>query len=483
MRPLLCASLEAATTAELCASRDGVDPAVDLIELRLDSVKDPNVGRVLEGRKRPVIVTCRPTWEGGRFNGSEEERHRILSEAIEAGADYVDVEWRAGFDDLVKKRGGKGIVLSMHDFEGVPSDLESQYRMMRAMEPEIVKVAVHVRKLSDMCSLLQLGRSGTERERLVLVGMGPVGQISRVLASHFGSCWSYAGENVAPGQISVSRMLKEFRFKSISVASDVYGVVGSPISHSVSPAMHNAAFGNEGIDAVYVPIEAADIEDFVAFAKAIKFRGVSVTAPFKSDVVKHLDEIDDLGEFIGAINTISMKDGRWMGMNSDVPGFLMPLSGRINLQGLRVSVIGSGGSSRAVAVALDSAGARVTICARNIKRAEIVASLVGGQAAVFPPVKGTWDILVNTTPIGTYPLTDLTPLEKDTLVGGQVVYDLVYNPPKTRLLAEAERAGCQVVGGLDMLVSQAKLQFEWWTGRSVSHAVLHDAALVSLGMY
>lgn len=482
MRPLLCASLEAATTAELCASRDCVDPAVDLIELRLDSVKDPNVGQVLEGRKRPVIVTCRPTWEGGRFNGSEEERHRILAEAIEAGADYVDVEWRAGFNDLVKSREGRGIVLSMHDFEGVPSDLESQYRMMRAMEPEVVKVAVHVRKLSDMCSLLQLRRSGSEREQLVLVGMGPVGQISRVLASHFGSRWSYAGENVAPGQLSISRMLEEFRFKSISASSDVYGVVGSPISHSVSPAMHNAAFENAGIDAVYVPIEAVDIEDFIAFTQAIKLRGASVTAPFKRDVIGHLDEIDSLGKFVGAVNTIRMEDDRWIGMNSDVPGFLMPLSGRINLEGLRVSVLGAGGAARAVAVALDSAGARVTICARNIERAESVASLVGGNTAAFPPVKETWDILVNTTPIGTYPLTDLTPLEKDALKGGQVVYDLVYNPPKTRLLAEAERAGCQIVGGLDMLVSQAKLQFEWWTGRSVSYSVLHDAALASLGM-
>ena len=483
MQPLLCASLEAATTAELCASRDGVDPAVDLIELRLDSVKDPNVGRVLEGRKRPVIVTCRPTWEGGRFNGSEEERHRILAEAIEAGADYVDVEWRAGFDDLVKSRDGKGIVLSMHDFEGVPSDLESQYRTMRAMEPEVVKVAVHVRKLSDMCPLLKLRRSDVEREQLVLVGMGSAGQISRVLASHFGSRWSYAGENVAPGQISISRMLKEFRFKSISVSSDVYGVVGSPISHSVSPAMHNAAFEHEGIDAVYVPVEAVDVEDLIAFTEAIKLRGVSVTAPFKSDVVEHLNEIDSLGEFVGAVNTIRMEEGRWMGMNSDVPGFLMPLIGRINLEGLRVAVLGAGGAARAVAVALGSVGASVTICARNIERAESVALLVGGKTAAFPPVKGTWDVLVNTTPIGTYPLADLTPLEEDALRGGQVVYDLVYNPPKTRLLAEAERAGCRVVGGLDMLVAQAKLQFEWWTGRSVPHSVLHDAALASLGMY
>ena len=268
MRPLLTASLEAETTAALRARRDAVDSAVDLVELRLDSVEDPDARQALAGRQRRVIVTCRPTWEGGRFKGSEEERHRILADALAAGADYVDVEWRAGFADLVGTRGGRGIVLSMHDFNGVPSDLASRCRAMRATGAEVVKLAVRAHALGDLLPLLQLGRSASPSERLALVGMGPAGQASRLLAAHFGSCWSYGGERVAPGQISVARMLQEFRFQAVSAASHVYGVVGAPIGHSVSPAMHNAAFAAAGIDAVYVPLEAADVDDFLTFARA-----------------------------------------------------------------------------------------------------------------------------------------------------------------------------------------------------------------------
>ncbi len=480
MSPRLCVSLEAPTTAALCARRDAVDPAVDLVELRLDSVADPDVGRVLAGRGRPVVVTCRPTWEGGRFTGSEEERRRLLTQAVDAGADYVDVEWRAGFDDLVRRRGGQGIVLSMHDFEGVPADLAARYRAMRATGAEVVKLAVRARRLCDTLPLLELGRAAAAEEAVALIGMGPAGQPSRILAARFGSCWCYAGDQVAPGQIAAERMLGEFRFKMVSADSAVYGVLGAPIAHSVSPAMHNAAFAAERIDAVYVPLEAQDIDDFATFAAAVGLAGASVTAPFKLDVFDRLDEVDPLGQRVGAVNTLRVYDGRWFGMNSDVPGFLEPLRARLDLAGRRATVLGAGGAARAVAVGLSSAGARVTISARNRARALRVAALVGGTVAAMPPPRGSWDILVNATPIGTAPRSDETPLEAARL-DGHLVFDLVYNPIQTRLLTDAQAAGCETLGGLAMLVAQARRQFEWWTGRRPAEAVLRAAAQARLG--
>src|SRR5207249_10602401 len=145
-KPLLCVTVTAPTMAELRRQRDEVVDA-DLIELRLDSVSDPDVAGALAGRRRPVIVTCRPEWEGGRFKGAEEDRRRLLGEAQMLGAEYVDIEWRAHFDDLVSKSGGRRVVLSYHDFDGVPADLAGLVQAMRSTGAEVVKVAVSTRKL------------------------------------------------------------------------------------------------------------------------------------------------------------------------------------------------------------------------------------------------------------------------------------------------------------------------------------------------
>jgi len=191
-RPLLCVTVTAETTADLRAKRDAVGDA-DLVELRLDTVRDPSAAAALEGRRRPVIVTCRPTWEGGSFAGSEEERKRILAEALSLGAEYVDIEWRAGFDDLIARTRGRRIVISSHDFDGLPIDLAARAHAMRSTGAEVVKIAAQMKSLSDCLPLLALGaqRSGTGAQ--VLIGMGPYGAATRVLAGRFGSAWTYAG--------------------------------------------------------------------------------------------------------------------------------------------------------------------------------------------------------------------------------------------------------------------------------------------------
>src|SRR5262245_45255607 len=192
MRPLLCVTVTAPTTAELRLRRDAVC-AGDLVELRLDSVSDPDVAGALAGRRRPVVVTCRPRWEGGAFDGSEEERRRLLTEALALGAEYVDVEWRARSDELMSLTRGQRIVLSMHDYDGVPLDLADQVRAMGATGADVVKVAVRPRCLRDCLSLLEIGRARSQHADLVLIGMSEYGLVTRVLPARFGSVWTYAG--------------------------------------------------------------------------------------------------------------------------------------------------------------------------------------------------------------------------------------------------------------------------------------------------
>ena len=471
--PQLCVTVTADTTRGLRAARDAVREA-DLVELRLDGVRDLDVAGALADRTRPVIMTCRAVRDGGRYEGDEEERRAHLTEALARGADYVDLEWRGLPDPLLAAHASR-VVLSTHDFERMPEDLAVRYRAMRASGAAVVKIAAQARRLTDLVPLADLGRRiERDGERAVLIGMGAAGMPSRILAGRFGSCWSYAGD-VAPGQIGAGRLLEEFRFRSVSRQSAVYGVLGAPITHSLSPAMHNAAFTAGGHDAVYLPLEAADADDGLSFATAFDVVGLSVTAPFKEAMFTRTIGADPISRRIGAVNTLRRTDRGWVGMNSDVQGFLEPLKRRLDPRGMRASVVGAGGAAKAVAMALVDAGTAVTIHARVAARAERAAEATGCAAGRLPPAAGSWDLLVNATPVGTSPDVTDTPVPASALTG-RFVYDLVYNPPVTQLMKDAGVAGCETLGGLEMLIAQARRQFEWWMGAAPDAAVFARAA-------
>ena len=474
--------MTASTTADLRRRRDSVEDA-DLVELRLDGVNDLDVAGALAGRTRPVIVTCRPGWEGGSFHGSEDERRRILGSALSLGAEYVDVEWRAGFADLLDQTGGRRIVLSFHDFLSVPPDLVSILGAMQACGTEIIKLATKANRLSDCLPLLALHDEARGVGRLVLIAMGEAGLASRVLAARFGSIWTYAGQLAELGQVGPSELLHQYRLRSLGGCTDVYGLVGSPVSHSVSPAMHNAAFRAAGNDAVYLPLPAADVDDFVTFARAMKLKGASVTIPYKVELCARVDERDDAADRIGAINTVRITNGRWHGRNTDASGFLQPLldSGK-PMRDARVAILGAGGSARAVAVALSGTGAELTVHTRHKQQGRRLAALVGARTGPWPLAPGSWDVLVNCTPVGMHPRVAESPVPAASLTG-HLVYDLVYNPRVTRLLQDAAARGCRTIGGLDMLVAQAAEQFAWWTGAEPPPGVMRAAAIDRLSEF
>jgi 3-dehydroquinate dehydratase/shikimate dehydrogenase len=276
MSSLLCETVAGGSMAELLAGRDAV-AAADMVELRLDGVAEVDVADALRARRLPAIVTCRPVWEGGRFDGSEEERRRLLVDALACGAEYVDIEWRAvredsglgGFGDLVSAHPSR-VVVSAHDFAGVPADVHGDARAMRATGAAVIKVAVTARRLSDTLPLLEIAHGGDA----VVVGMGDAGLPSRLLASRFGSRWTYAGAGVAPGQIPALQMVDRFRFRSIGAPTALYGVVGVSALQSRLPGRFNQAFEAAGVDAVCVPLGSADADDARAFTSALGFAGV-----------------------------------------------------------------------------------------------------------------------------------------------------------------------------------------------------------------
>ena len=469
----LCVTIGAPTIAALRERRDSAAREADLVELRLDTVADPDVAGALAGRRCPVIVTCRASWEGGYYRGSEESRLRLLHEAWLAGADYVDVEF-AALDSApwVAAARGERVIVSSHHFEGVPDDLAGRHRALCASGAAVAKLAVTAPGLRDCTRLAALSPRADGRQ--VLLAMGAPGLVTRIAPGRFHSAWTYAGEGWAPGQLPAWRLRDEFRFGQISDRAALYGVAARPSGHSLSPVMHNAAFQAAGLDAVYVPLEALDAADLFEFADALDLQGASVTIPFKTDVLRHC-EPDQLARETGAVNTLVRRNGQWLGCNTDIAGLLAPLAGRVDLTNLRVTILGAGGASRAAALAFTKAGAQVTICARRSEQAADVASAIGTRVAGFPPSRGSWDLLVNTTPVGMHPDIDATPCPRSVL-DGQLVYDLIYNPPLTRLLREAGEAGLATLGGLDMLVAQAEAQFEIWTGQPAAPDVMRRAA-------
>jgi 3-dehydroquinate dehydratase / shikimate dehydrogenase len=475
---LLCETVTARSTADLRAARDAA--VADMVELRLDGVGDLDVGGALADRSKPVLVTCRPEWEGGQFTGSEEERHRILAQALDHGADFVDVEWatlhgvhKPDFSDIVNRAPSR-IVVSSHDFDGVPRDLDARARDMRGFGASVIKIAVMPQRLRDTLPLLEIGRHGDA----VVVGMGPAGVPTRLLAARFGSRWSYAGNGVAPGQIPASRMLSQFRFHDVGPATRIFGVVSSIALHSFSPLLHNTAFAAGGIDAIYVPLQTTEFSDFETFAAALGIEGVSVTIPFKGDALRSAASADDLTRKVGAANTLKRVGDTWEAANTDVAGFLAPLEdvfGR-SLDGVRASVIGGGGAARAVIVALLSCGARVSVHTRRPEQArEVIGSLGRDEAQVGAwPIPDDWDLLVNCTPLGSSTVVEESPLPGGPF-GGRLVYDLTYSAGESRLVREAREAGCQTLDGLPMLIAQAERQFEWWIGRPPVPGVMRQA--------
>ena len=471
----LCATVAGQTMAEIRRARDAADGA-DLIEVRLDGVTDLDVAGALEGRRRPVVITCRPTWEGGRFDGSEDERRHVLESAVALGAEFIDVEAIAACaPDIIRARRGRGVVVSMHQFTATGNDIVARYRTLRSMGAEISKLSVMTPTLSASLPLFDLADSAAAQPPShILVAMGQAGVPARLLATRLNNRWTYAGDGAAPGQLPLDRMLREFRFRRIRSDSAVYGVAGSPVGHSLSPVMHNAGFAAAGVSATYLPFETSSAEDFVRCARRLGLRGASITAPLKVAMMAYVDDVDPLARRVGAINTIIVRDNRWLGANTDVEGFLAPLSGRIALKGVRATVLGAGGAARAVAVALSHQGAAVTVSARKPEAAREIAQLAGGTVGTFPPRCGSWDVLVNATPAGSTkdPANPIAGAALD----GEIVFDLVYAPAETQLLADARAAGCLPIGGLEMLIAQAERQFELWTGQRPPAGLFQAAA-------
>lgn len=278
---------------------------------------------------------------------------------------------------------------------------------------------------------------------------------------------------------------------NISGKTKLCVIIGDPVEHSLSPAMHNAAYKELGIDDEFVFVAARvnvkDVQRVTDAVRAMNIRGLTCTIPHKLEVMKYLDEIDPVAQKIGAVNTVVNNNGVLKGYNTDWLGVTTPVLAAMNresLNGLRACILGAGGAARAAAYGLREKGADVTIANRTIENAQLLADELGNgtQACTLTDVNSDYDILVNTTPLGMHPHEDISPVSEQVFKNGQIVLDAVYVPYETTFLKQAKQAGTTILHGIDMLLYQGTAQFELYTGKKAPEKVMRQALLTHFGI-
>jgi shikimate dehydrogenase len=264
--------------------------------------------------------------------------------------------------------------------------------------------------------------------------------------------------------------------------TQIYGVIGYPLGHTLSPVMHNAAFKANGLNAVYLSFETRDLPGALAWMRALVIRGMSVTIPYKTAVIPLLDGVDDLAKKIGAVNTIINKGGRLIGTNTDALGAFRALKEKTKLSGKTGLIVGAGGVARAIGFLLKEKGVGLTLTNRSRKNGEELADFLNCPFLPLEEIsKVESDLLVQTTPIGMVPHEDQCLLEPENLKKGMIVMDVIYNPLETRLLRMARDRGCTPINGLTMFIHQGAEQFRRWTGLHPPLAEMTEAVKTGLG--
>jgi len=252
----------------------------------------------------------------------------------------------------------------------------------------------------------------------------------------------------------------------INAQTQLYGIIGNPLQHSLSPIIHNGAFKRMGMNAVYLTFEIENLTEAMIGIRGLGIRGVSVTIPFKTQVAPYLDQVDGIVGEIKAINTISNEGGKLTGYNTDWCGAMEALEEKVDLRNKRVIILGAGGAARAIAWGLRERNCKVFIINRSPDKARNLASEFGFNYSPISCMNALDPhVIINATSVGMYPNNKESPLPKEVLKAGMTVMDIVYHPLKTKLLREAEERGCQTIDGLEMLARQGTAQFQIWTGR------------------
>ena len=515
---LLCSSLTASTKhGMLEEAREAKKAGADVVELRLDFLEDFDPSRDLEemirGFELPCIVTYRPSWEGGKYEGDDAPRLAALKLAMEIGAAYIDVEFLIAqvFMASVQAEIEQGkeyktkIIVSSHDYEATASDddLRKLVKAIRAVGADIVKFATTGQDISDGNRVLSIVKeASTIGIPIIGLCMGEKGQATRILAPKYGGYLTFGAlspeRQSAPGQPTIDQLKNLYRLDTQSPETKILGIVGNPVSHSKSPAIHNGALAQAGLtDYVYIPLLVDDFDRFIRSLPDDDWVGLSVTIPHKGAALAAAAEADEVASSIAAANTlVRLDNGKgfkayntdWLAAITSIENAMVDAglasveSGASPLSGKTVVVLGAGGAGRALAFGAASRGASVVIANRTAAKAVELAEQLnpkGRGVSLDDLSSGSvgGDVLVNTTSVGMQPNDGESPVPEHVVAAFKVVFDAVYTPLHTKLLRDAEKAGAVVVTGEKMFVGQAAEQYRLFTRQEPDTGLMTEIVL------
>ena len=493
-----------------CAKRQGAEA----VEIRVDALNEPSeeltlkLIRLAKKSKRSVIVTCRDVSEGGVKAIDFSQRLALLKAAITAGAEMIDTELatfkhpdahsvlKAALEPSETK-----LILSCHSFDGPFDNVDILYETILSLYPNAIpKIVAKADHINDNFAMFDLLRQA-DRPAIAFC-MGQAGVISRILAKKFGGLLTFASLDddtaTAPGQIPIPTMKQLYRWDAIDADTEIFGLIGNPVAHSLSPALYNACFDKKKTNAVYLPFWVnGDRQRFFAFMDHIieryqcGFGGFSVTMPHKAHAldyaVAHGDYVDTLAQTIGSVNTLKVGfNGLISAYNTDYIGAMDALASvfdgdRHSLHGKKVAVVGAGGVSRAVVAGLVDVGARVRIYNRTLHKAELLAEEFRCKSGGIDELtEHTADVVVNCTSLGMHPNIETCPVPVGYLTEGMTVFDTVYNPLETKLLKMVNAAGATTVNGAEMFIRQAMAQYRIFIGDEPDENLMREVVYDSL---
>jgi len=519
---MICIPITSRTNKEALHAVERSCRFADFIELRMDLIGEGNLDQLISAVRNnyglvKIIVTCRKKEEAARAGSAvrvksavqnTREKIALLQEAIELGADFIDIELAEGqkaikeLKSLCAKRGGKTkIIVSYHNLKETPAlnRLKEIFRQCAKFKPAIVKIVTTAKTVEDnLITLNLISYARKSSPEIISFCMGDKGGISRAIAPFLGSYLSFAtlgkeGQS-APGQYTVSEM-DQFRdwFNGrrktplapvLSLGRSLpknYVLLGNPVGQSLSPLMHNAALQKMGIEENYSAFCVQDIGGAMDGLRGMNIRGASVTIPFKVPVMQYLDDIDDDALEIGAVNTIVNNNGRLNGYNTDWLGVMLTLKKAMTIRNKTFVIVGAGGTAQAAAYGIIKEGGFPLIVNRTMEKGKILSRKLN---CPFYPLSEAGrikaDCLINTTSVGMNPQRDKSPVAAETLAGYKYVMDVIYNPLKTKLLADAEKQGCKILSGVDMFVHQGAQQLRLWTGKEPPRTLMKKVILERL---
>ncbi len=477
--PRVCVAITGEDATEMVDKAEAAVRENHFLEFRLDYLKNhapvfAKIKQLYEMRPDMIsIATCRKVSAGGKFKGTIAAQLDILSKAAAAGCQIVDLEVESAeamkAAELEKFRAKlTALLISSHDFKATKK-LDETFERMKRFNGDFYKIVSTATNLRDNITMMKFLQKTSDHHFLVGLCMGEQGIISRVLGVRAGSAFTFGaasrGEETGPGQVTMRELRDVYRIDSVDAVTRVYGVVGDPVSHSLSPFTMNTGFRRENVHAVFLALHAKTMEDLLDCVREIPIHGMAVTMPYKQDIVEFLDNSDVVTQQTGACNTVVRgQDGRLFGFNTDVAGIVTPLEEHIALQGAKVLVLGAGGAARAAIYGTRQRGADVYILNRTPQTAQALARKMSAKTIKRSDLaKMEFDVIINATPVG-MGNPKVSPLEEKELKA-KIIFDLVYNPYETKLLKMARALNLIAISGAEMFVHQGARQFEIWTGK------------------